>query len=233
MRLSMYDSETTVNSYLEESYGFDISVFKYSLEIISSTQNLLLLKRRIAQYEKRICRLKNEKKRLVEHIDDFLRNTGLWQNIQVRNRPWNDKKKIQYIQEMYNLGQIDTMIEEEISSIKRQKALLEGFKIATDKKKKGIQTSTLICLVWYLMMFSDRKHSPQKFRDISELLCWFSLKKPELMNELFGVLVEINEVAIKANYVRYVANPNPNEKDFLELAESIASESTIPENYRY
>ena len=98
----------------------------------------------------------------------------------------------------------------------------------TEDKKKRVQHKTLISLVWFYSMFKGEVTNTQKFKDISELLSWFSDNKPEFMDELFGKKIELDVQAIKADYDRYINNPTDDQKVYQELAYSISAETFSP-----
>jgi len=221
-------NEEEVNQYLGETYGFDLSHFELGLRNIKTFFDLVETKKKKIKFRKKIDDLESEKRKVTEHIDDFLSNSDLWNEIQSEGTPWTHERKVSYIKEEFRLNNVFEKVEKNVRSYQKKLTLLNGFRIETEEKKKRIQHQTLISLVWFYSMFKGEVTNTQKFKDISVLLDWFSEKKSELMVELFGEKIELDDSAIKANYDRYINNPNEHQKVYQELARSICAETLSP-----
>ena len=158
----------------------------------------------------------------------LLSNSGLWDEIQTESNVWTNENKVTYIKEEFCLNQFFEKIDDKVCSLQKKIMLLDGFEMETEDKKKRVQHKTLISLVWFYSMFKGEVTNTQKFKDISVLLDWFSEKKSELMVDLFRKKIKLNVPAIKADYDRYINNPNEHQKVYQELAYSISAETLSP-----
>ncbi|TET70220.1 MAG: hypothetical protein E3J56_08430, partial [Candidatus Aminicenantes bacterium] len=218
MSFTKESGEQEVSQYLRETYGYDLSHFEFSLRNIKTFFDLIELKKKRAQFQQKIDDLESEKRKVIEHIDDFLSNSGLWDEIQTESNVWTNENKVTYIKEEFCLNQFFEKIDDKVRSLQKKIILLDGFEMETEDKKKRVQHKTLISLVWFYSMFKGEVTNTQKFKDIGELLSWFSDNKPEFMDELFGEKIELDIPAIKATYDRYINNPTDDQKVYQELA---------------
>jgi len=228
MSFAKESSEQEVSQYLREIYGYDLPHFEFSLRNIMTFFDLIEMKKKRTEFRKKIDDLELEKRKIIKHINYFLTQTGLWNEIQFPDNPWPNERKVLYIKEEFGLNQFFEKIDDKVRSLQKKIILLDGFEMETEDKKKRVQHKTLISLVWFYSMFKGEVTNTQKFKDISVLLDWFSEKKSELMVELFGKKIELDVPAIKADYDRYINNPTDDQKVYQELAYSISAESLFP-----
>jgi hypothetical protein len=228
MSFSRNDREDVVNQELNNTYGFGLPYFELGLKNIKTWFDFIKIKKKKAKFEKMIDDLESEKRKLIEHIDDFLSKSKLWDEIQSEDSLWLHERKVSYIKDEFNLSHFFEKIDKNIRSYRKKIEIVDGFHIETEEKKKRVQQQTLISLIWYLSMFKGAITNTQKFRDIRELLFWLTENKTELMEELFGEQIHLDESVIKANYDRYINNPSESQKIYKDIAESICAESLFP-----
>ena len=77
MSFTKESSEQEVSQYLRETYDHDLSHFEFSLRNIKTFFDLIKLKKKRAQFQQKIDDLESEKRKVIEHIDDFLSYSGL------------------------------------------------------------------------------------------------------------------------------------------------------------
>lgn len=228
MDFSKFSDEEEANQHLRDTYGFDLSHFELGLRNIKTFFDLIETKKKRTEFRKKIDDLELEKRKIIKHINYFLTQTGLWNEIQFPDNPWPRERKVSYIKEEFGLNQFFEKIDDKVRSLQKKIILLDGFEMETEDKKKRVQHKTLISLVWFYSMFKGEVTNTQKFKDISVLFDWFSEKKSELMVELFGKKIELDVPAIKADYDRYINNPTDDQKIYQELAYSISAETFSP-----
>ena len=205
-----------------------MSHFELGLRNIKTFFDLIETKKKRTEFRKKIDDLELEKRKIIKHIIYFFTQTGLWNEVQPPDNPWSRERKVLYIKEEFGLNQFFEKIDDKVRSLQKKIILLDGFEMETEDKKKRVQHKTLISLVWFYSMFKGEVTNTQKFRDISVLLDWFSENKSELMVELFGKTVNLDDSAIKAKYDRYINSPSEGLKIYQELALSICADTLSP-----
>jgi hypothetical protein len=222
-----------LDRHLWKTYRLRRRDFEFGLRNVGSFFVSIKLKKRKKEYQTRISELEAAKRKILKNIVNFLNRTGLWAeitDISPENRLVSHEGTVSYLKQHFGLAPYFEKIDNKIRFYRRVIVLLDGFRIETEGKKKSVKLSTLIVLVWfYTMRDADKKVTKtQKFRDISRLLTWFSTHKPELMNELFGTQVVLDDTAIKANYDRYIKNPSASRRAYKEIAFLIDEERFYP-----
>ena len=228
MSFEIETQKDDVNKYLREMYGYNLSYFEYSLRNILAFYNLIKLKKRAPFFRERIRILETEKRLVIERIDDFLTKVELWdeiKHIQLEGATLTQERKISYIKSNFGLNPHFDRIDKKLKFHKRRVALLNGFQIETEEKKKRITPQTLIALVWYLAFQLGNGTKSQKFQDVAKLMNWFAYHEIEDFMNLFDEPIEVYASAAKNDYERYIQNPNELRKIYKDLAFSIYSES--------
>jgi hypothetical protein len=220
-----------LNQYLKKTYKVRLQDFEFGLRNIKLFFDSINLKKRKKEYRTKIAELEAAKRRILQSIFSFLRSTGLWAEItEIRpiDRSLANERTVSYIKQHFGLTPYFGIIDDNIRFYRRAVILLDGFSVETEENKKRIKLSTLIALVWFYTMRDGKVTNTQKFSDISKLLTWYSTYKPEVMSELFGAQVVLDNNAIKANYDRYIKSPLESRKVYREIAASIDAERFSP-----
>jgi len=228
--ISINSSHQEVDEFLKEKYGYGIWHFIYSLYWAATLYKLHNLKKEIALLEARVRKLKAAKARLIENIDQFLKDADIWEGIK-RGYPelgikWTPDNREKFIVSNFQLVRFLKIIDDRIEKINRRIGFLQIYTKFPGKRLR-ITPRNLIILIWSKVMLKEGNKEKIDFENVAILLNWFSLNKN--WADMFKTTKLVSSETPRLTYHKYIKFAKNEKYDLLSTYLYIESFPDISE----
>jgi len=210
IELSLDLSQSQLNDFLYKKYGYGLWEYFASLYASYLLFEIFRRKKNIRDYQTRINKLRQAKKRTVEYLDQFMANTRIWEaikkrrkeekNVDTKSSPTNRER---IVINLFNLSRYFDFIDKQIVQLSNSIDILR--KYGPNIQSIRIKQMNFVLLVWTFAM--KKKDGSIDFENIYRLITWFlnKLECKEYFNYRTSISIKTPQLTYN-KYIRYSKN---------------------------